>query len=633
MIEQPVTFALPVPWETQQFTIERFGDVSFFVGPNGSGKSRFSETLNAVLPNARMLGTDRLERMSVTGLSNFFGDNLKTGLQKNHFQHFRTAGRQGSGIDTFIILEERPDIRVIVEATLSSLFGREIVLEWDSGNLVPKARLARTGAYYRMDRDECHGIRELLVLLTHLHNDEHQFLIVDEPELNLHPQFQSFFVQEVRKVAGTHEPGTSRKGIILITHSPFILDLRSVDDMQTIVCFSTDHSPPKYIGALAEAERARFASLVPRLNVHHKQLFFSDNPIFVEGVFDAQIIEAIQERRNTSITAAGSCLIDVGGCEEVTKYVELCRHYGKNAYFLFDLDSLFLGSLRRCIREDGSIAEFLASLGLGADFAAYCGALDRELTDAVRTIEGSDNAVGVIETLQNYFRSITEDNKKLKRQRVAVLIEMAADRDAIVALLTEPVVASIEGRLSQIRAALRTKNIFLLGGGALEHYLPSYSGERYDLTDSAKKVAVMDEVALLASGAIDDNLEDRYGELFQCIAALPAKPAVDTERVLRAYVGDYIHELQGIVVGKANWDKAQIEAHFTMAQSGIAKLITLEEFERRGEREFNAILKISGPKELRVDISHETNAGMHSFTFRSEPAAEPDAAPGPVAVR
>jgi hypothetical protein len=78
-----------------------------------------------------------------------------------------------SGIDAFIILEERPNIRIIVEATLSNLFNREISLEWDSGNLIPKARSIKTGDSYRIDRHECHGIRELLVLLTHLHSDYH----------------------------------------------------------------------------------------------------------------------------------------------------------------------------------------------------------------------------------------------------------------------------------------------------------------------------------------------------------------------------------------------------------------------------------------------------------------------------
>jgi hypothetical protein len=45
MIEQPVTFILPKPWDGQRFTIDRFGELSFLVGPNGSGKSRFADNL------------------------------------------------------------------------------------------------------------------------------------------------------------------------------------------------------------------------------------------------------------------------------------------------------------------------------------------------------------------------------------------------------------------------------------------------------------------------------------------------------------------------------------------------------------------------------------------------------------
>ena len=61
----------------------------------------------------------------------------------------------------------------------------------DSGRLVPKVRHRRGGASYRLDQQECHGIKELVVLLTHLYNDKHQNLIIDEPELNLHPQYQA----------------------------------------------------------------------------------------------------------------------------------------------------------------------------------------------------------------------------------------------------------------------------------------------------------------------------------------------------------------------------------------------------------------------------------------------------------
>lgn len=618
MIDKSISLVLPPPWSGESFSIDRLGKMSFLVGPNGSGKSRFASKLKDALPEARLLGTDRLDGMSVNPMSRFIGDHFRPGYQKNQFSHLKEAGINGSGIDAFIILEERPDIRVIVEATVSSLFNRDVLLEWDSGNLVPKARLARTGDFYRIDRDECHGIRELLILLTHLHNDECSFLIIDEPELNLHPQFQSFFIQEARKIAGPHTSGSSQKGIILITHSPFILDLRTFDDLQSVFCFSSDHSLPKFIGTLEETDRSRLTSLIPRLNVHHKQLFFADSPIFVEGISDAQLIEAIQERRQMSITAAGSCLIDVGGCEEVTKYLQLCRHYGKDAYFLFDLDSIFTGSLRQCLRNDGTITEFLANLGLGADFAGYCGALDRELTTAVKAIESAADAQGAVATLQAYFKTLSEGPKRLARQRTAVLVEIAANRQVLLSVLTSESIANIEGRLRQIQAALQQKHILLLSGGALEHYLPSYAGERYALNDAAKKAAVAAEVDILATGEFDDRLAERYGELFKCIQILPARLPVDTDRILRRYVSNYIHELQNLVITKPDWGKDQIVEHFKSSPAGLGKLITLAEFESPKQGEFQAVLKISEPQGRVVDVSQETNAGMQRFSFRPE---------------
>src|SRR5208282_1622266 len=158
---------------------------------------------------------------------------------------------------------------------------------------------------------------------THLYNNEHRFLIIDEPELNLHPQYQAFFMQEVRKVAGDPTLDGKKKIVFLITHSPFILDFRTVDDLKSVISFDLNHSVPRNIFGIDEGATTRLSSLVPRLNVHHKQLFFSDNPIFVEGILDAQVIETMQEARGVSVAAAGSCIIDAGGSEEVNHYLEL----------------------------------------------------------------------------------------------------------------------------------------------------------------------------------------------------------------------------------------------------------------------------------------------------------------------
>ncbi|MGD9544479.1 MAG: hypothetical protein AB7F41_00620 [Methylocystis sp.] len=228
------------------------------------------------------------------------------------------------------------------------------------------------------------------------------------------------------------------------------------------------------------------------------------------------------------------------------------------------------------------------------------------------------DAQGTVGALQTYFGTLVEDAKKLPRQRVAVLVEIAANRDGLLPVLTRQLIANIEGRLRQVQAALQTKHIFLLGGGALEHYLPSYEGHRYALNEGGKKKAVAGEIALLATGEFDDRLAERYGELFKCIEALPAKPPVDTESVLRGYVSNYIHELQGLVVSHPHWRSEQIVAHFEASQTGLGKLITLEEFERPREGEFRAVLKIAGPQGHLVDVSHDTNAGMRRFAFRPE---------------
>ena len=92
MIERQLLFELPTPWANQTFTAPRFGELTFLVGPNGSGKSRFAEVLRGILPNARILGTGRLEGMGLSPLVNIFGDNFSQGYQTPAHRHRAGAG-------------------------------------------------------------------------------------------------------------------------------------------------------------------------------------------------------------------------------------------------------------------------------------------------------------------------------------------------------------------------------------------------------------------------------------------------------------------------------------------------------------------------------------------------------------
>ncbi len=622
MIEMNLNFQLPLPWTEEVFETNQIGEINFLVGPNGSGKSQFALALFACLRNergsARLLGTDRLKDMTRPTLRNFVSDPFATGFAKDRFSYLKTEGAAGSGIDTIVLLEERMDLRIQVEATLSHLFDREITLEWDSGNLLPKAELRGRSQSYRLDRDECHGIKELLVLLTHLYDDKSDYLIIDEPELNLHPQYQSFFMQEVRKVAGDPTTDRKKKVVFLITHSPFILDLRSEDDLNSVISFKLDYAVPKQVSSL-NLGVAGPLSLTNRLNTHHKQLFFSDNPIFVEGIFDARIVEALMAVRGVSVAGAGSCIIDSGGAEEVNYYLKLCQGLGKEAYFLYDLDSLFRGNLRKCISEDQFIQSFLASAGLGNNFGKYCGQLERKLADLIRNQLLDTPLPPRLDRLEDLLRNFGAwpwDTVNLAKARIAVMTAISLYRNDVVSATSEQAVVDIEGHLKQILTALKQKNIHLLPGGTLERYLPCYTGDVYELTDEAKRQAVIDEIQELSRPMTAVELSLRYGELYEAVLGLPSKTDVDIEPVLRKYLSDYIYELQKTVISNPNWQCDQILERLNKTQSSIANVFFLQKFERYQGKEFSATIEIAemlGQKRGVVHVNHQTNAGVDDF--------------------
>ena len=631
MIEHSLAIQLPVPWDGLTFQTNCLGSINFLVGPNGSGKSRFANQLLHQLggdPNqVRLLGTDRLSGMEQTwSFASILGDPFSDGFAKNQFSYFKKAGTSGgSRIDTIVLLEERLDLRIRIEATLSHLFDREINLDWDSGKLIPKVTRSGLGSSYRLDREECHGIKELLVLLTHLYDSENTYLIVDEPELNLHPQYQAFFMQETRRVIDDANRRDMKKIVFLVTHSPFILDLQSSDDIKSVISFDLDYSVPKQVAKL-DLDMSSIALSMRRMNAHHKQLFFSDNPILVEGIHDAWLVEAMMEARGVSVAGAGSCIIDVGGSQEANQYLKLCQGLGKTAHFLYDLDSLFRGTLRRSIGQDDSLQSFLASAGLGNNFAAYCGQLDRELTRLIKELLNA-SLPSTLTRLHSFLRGLGEQDTwtpdDLSTARIAVMTALSRHRADLASVVSLETVQNIEGRLDQILTALRVRNIHVLRGGTLERYLPHYSGDEYELSPDAKRNAVKAEIAELANLNGDEALIQRYGELYEAVCHLPSKEPVGVDAILRNYLSNYIHELQRTVINHPDWTIEHIQQRLDRILPSTKQVFRISDFERDPSGEFSATIVVArmlGAPARTVPVDENTNAGMGCFTIEPQEA-------------
>jgi predicted ATP-dependent endonuclease of OLD family len=239
MINIPISIQIPDLWQTQTFIKNDWGPINIIVGPNGTGKSLFADQLKQQLARksykTRLLNAERLSGLEKQNYTYFtHGSKLSQGLNISEFAGLKQYGEEyGLSSSAFVILKERLDIRVKIEALLSDIFAKTIRLVEEGGFLKPKIQNNNGGTEYELKEKECHGLKEILTLLTFLYDDSKNCLILDEPELHLHPQFQSFFLTEIRKFAGDPNVDPTKKIFFIITHSPYFLDLRNINDLKT----------------------------------------------------------------------------------------------------------------------------------------------------------------------------------------------------------------------------------------------------------------------------------------------------------------------------------------------------------------------------------------------------------------
>ena len=317
MITVETKVKIPFLWGKATFKKSQWNQVNLIVGPNGSGKTLLAEEIALQFEQQGYeVEFMRSERSNQSELL----DKLKT--------------------DEFL--------REKIEKVISEMFGKTIKFKNFSENLVVPVVVNKAwDIEYDLQEGECHGLKEILTLLIALYGFENKVLILDEPELHLHPQFQLFFMNEIRKVA-KQDPN---RIFFLITHSPYFIDLRSADDIRGVVVCHVNRVPTS-IDQLDEDDENLLRRFLPRFNTYHKQFFFSDNQIFVEGYTDQQMFTILLNQLDELPGSAGTGVIDVGGKDELGVFFTVCSLLGTDGRIVTDLDSLFAGKLRDVVCED-----------------------------------------------------------------------------------------------------------------------------------------------------------------------------------------------------------------------------------------------------------------------------------------
>lgn len=183
MINIPISIQLPDLWSTQVFTKNSWGPINLIVGPNGTGKSLFADQLKQRLAEEgykpRLLNAERLSGLEKQDYSYYSrGSQLRQGLNISQFNELKQYGESyGLSSSAFVILKERLDVRVKIEALLSDIFHKTIRLVEEGGFLKPKIQNNIGGTEYALTEKECHGLKEILTLLTFLYDDQGLFNI------------------------------------------------------------------------------------------------------------------------------------------------------------------------------------------------------------------------------------------------------------------------------------------------------------------------------------------------------------------------------------------------------------------------------------------------------------------------
>ena len=473
----------PYLYDGKPTVIDLSGGLTVLVGPNAAGKTSVLKRLRDALrchtstagKHVIYLAAGRssaLENFRSGAVSPGVGDASPAALGHSGWmnQWWQIEGAPG----LFMRLKERADLLLKVEARLQTLQQRRVRLEWHQNGLQIKFS-STTGGQIYFANTEASGLLQLIPLLAAVYDDQISALIIDEPEISLHPQLQDFLLQELKRAADTSASVSNKKIIIVATHSPSMLPLRRLSDVASLVFFRDRRTLPVQVNKNAgELKNRKLGALISRLSENHKLAFFAQNVLLVEGPTDEIIVSGLSQTLDRQLLSANTQIVPVTGKGEFAETIKLFRLMGKKVFVMADLDALAdSNAVPLEFRTEAAAA--LIKLG-HSDLSA----LDRDLRNELGRLIASD---------WGSIQANAETHRYWTKKRNDIAVEGARTRAALAVLLSAPETDICEFKNGQEWLALRQRyqamlealdgaGCVFLRRGTIEDYFSSTEGEQ-----------------------------------------------------------------------------------------------------------------------------------------------------------
>ncbi|EJI1423105.1 AAA family ATPase [Vibrio parahaemolyticus] len=521
------------------------------IGPNGSGKTHLLRAIKNALPQhvqGKKIRFISAGRMGMLEESRSDFDGYRDGhiLYENaNFGHKGDVNRRHN-IETlngdFQTLSERADILVKVQERLKKLFKRDLIIEWDAGTLKAIfARLDKEGEPYSSGR-EASGLLHLVGLLAALYDDDVGALILDEPEVSLHPQLQAFLLNEIVSAAGHYSDNGFKKIIVMATHSTEMLNILKCDDLLSLVfCHDLDTPPVQIPPESGELKNKKVQALIARLGQEHKLALFCKKPLLVEGPSDALICSFLSQKLQIHMEASGSQVLPVIGTGQMPVVSKFIKLLGKTPVVLADADafadSLELTNyfLEGCITADQKATESGSASATTLANTVY--------NDFCQLVDNRWDELAVVATPHPYWVNKGEGEVVKAKRRSAFCALFGHDESTLSDLASDRAWIRIKNRLEAVLGLLELAGCFILRKGAIESYYQSSDA----FTSEGKPSAALDEIEYL-DGIEPSMLESALPEVSRCI-----KFAAQSEKINEAEsLKDVLLSIAAPAVAKLN---------------------------------------------------------------------------------
>lgn len=507
--------------------------LTVLLGPNGSGKTHILRGLKTSFgahvsgKKVRFLSAGRMGMLEQFR-SDF--DGHRGGSPRFEAAEYGSKGDSARRhqIETisgdFQTLAERADIYIKIQEHLRKLFKRDLLIEWDAGTLkIQFSRLDAESKPYSSGR-EASGLMHLVGILSALYDDEVGALLLDEPEVSMHPQLQAFLLKEIIGVAGHPSEGGNKKFVVIATHSTEMVQIARPEDLLSLVfCYDLNSDPVQIEPDAGELKNKKIQGLIARLGQEHKLSLFCKQPLLVEGPSDVMICSALSSKADMHLEAAGSQLLPVIGKGQMPVVTKLLRLLGKVPVALADADGIADGLelVNQFLIDCKDADEEATNLGFSSATAMANGIYG----DFCKLVQDRWGEISALAEHHPYWVNKKGGEEELAKRRAAFCTLFVTVDIELSKLATDGAWTTIKKRIAALLDVLENSGLFVLRRGSVESYYKMSD----QFTSIGKPSAAADEMEFI-SQQDKAALQEQYADILRCVQfASKAEPICEAD--------------------------------------------------------------------------------------------------------